>query len=101
VSTLFATFLGNNPIAHLLAPSGALNTLPADNVQTLTGNRFFPELVSEPFHHGLGTVFTAAAVMALIGALASLLRGQHTRAGSDQSTAEPKGTEVCRTAPSS
>ncbi|MEY9855768.1 MFS family permease [Catenulispora sp. GAS73] len=80
VSTLFATFLGNNPISHLLAPSGVLHTLPAHNVQTLTGNRFFPELVSGPFHHGLVIVFSAAAAMSLIGALASVLRGRHQTA---------------------
>jgi MFS family permease len=76
VSTLFATFLGTNPIGHLLAPSGVLSTLPADNVAVLTGNRFFPELVSGPFHQGLVVVFGAAAIMAAISAVASLLRGQ-------------------------
>ncbi|WP_236652325.1 MFS transporter [Streptacidiphilus neutrinimicus] len=80
VSTLFATFLGNNPIGHLLAPSGVLHTLPAHAVDTLTGNRFFPELVSAPFHHGLVTVFGAAAVMALVAAVASLLRGKSAAA---------------------
>jgi MFS family permease len=75
VSTLFAAFLGDNPIGHLLAPSGVLHTLPAGQVATLTGNRFFPELVSGPFHHGLVTVFIAAAIMAGIAAIASLSRG--------------------------
>jgi MFS family permease len=76
VSTLFATFLGNNPISHLLAPSGVLNTLPAHNVRTLTGNEFFPSLVSGPFHHGLVIVFSAAAIMAVVAAIASVLRGK-------------------------
>ena len=75
VSTLFAAFLGNNPIGHLLAPSGVLHTLSAAQVATLTGKNFFPQLVSGPFHHGLVTVFTAAAIMAAIAAFASLLRG--------------------------
>jgi MFS family permease len=79
VSTLFATFLGNNPISHLLGPSGVLHTLPAGNVRTLTGTRFFPELVSGPFHQGLVTVFSVATAMALIAALASVLRGRHRR----------------------
>jgi len=81
VSTLFATFLGDNPIGHLLAPSGVLDTLPAERVRTLTGRQFFPELVSGPFHHGLVTVFGAATVMALIAALASALRGRRDPAG--------------------
>jgi len=75
VSTLFAAFLGDNPIAHLLGPSGVLTTLPSEHVAALTGKEFFPQLVSGPFHQGLLTVFGAAAVMAAIAALASLLRG--------------------------
>jgi MFS family permease len=75
VSTLFAAFLGNNPIGHLLGSNDLLNTLPAHNRATLTGKTFFPQLVSGPFHHGLVLVFSAAAVMAAIAALASLLRG--------------------------
>ena len=79
VSTLFATFLGENPIGKLLGPSGVLDSLPAHNARTLTGTRFFPELVSGPFHDGLVTVFTLAMAMALVGALASVLRGRHHR----------------------
>ncbi len=75
VSTLFAAFLGDNPIGHLLAGTGVLHSLPPGNATILTGRGFFPGLVSGPFHHGLVTVFTAAAGMAAIGAVASLLRG--------------------------
>ena len=38
----------------------------------LTGKTFFPHLISEPFHYGLVVVFIAAAIMSLIGAVASL-----------------------------
>jgi MFS family permease len=79
VSTLFAAFLGDNPIAHLLGPSGVLKTLPPDHVAALTGKEFFPQLVSGPFHQGLITVFGAAAIMAAVAALASLLRGRTAR----------------------
>jgi len=75
VATVFAALLGYNPVQHLLAPSGVLATLPAHNVAVLTGNQFFPHLISGPFHHGLIIVFTAAAVMSLVGAGVSLLRG--------------------------
>jgi MFS family permease len=74
VSTLFAAFLGVNPVAHLLAPSGVLGTLPQVNRATLTGTRFFPELITGPFH-GLVTVFTAAAIMGVISACASVFGG--------------------------
>jgi MFS family permease len=79
VSTLFATFLGNNPIRHLLGPD-TLNALPPQSAETLTGSSFFPHLVSGPFHHGLLTVFTAAAIMSGVAAAASLSRGrQHAK----------------------
>lgn len=62
--------------SYRLAPTGVLGSLPAGNLQVLTGKRFFPELISGPFHHGLVIVFSAAACMAAIAALASLLRGR-------------------------
>jgi len=71
VGSLFAAFLGYNPIAELLAPSGALQQ-PGVNAELLTGQTFFPHLITEPFHSGLVVVFTAAAVMMVIGLIASL-----------------------------
>jgi len=75
VSSLFAAFLGFNPVQQLLGPSGALQQVSAHQRATLTGGEFFPGLISGPFHTGLVVVFTAAAVMSVIAALASLLRG--------------------------
>jgi MFS family permease len=76
VSTVFAAMLGYNPVQNLLAPTGLLHTLPAHNVATLTGRHFFPNLISGPFHHGLMIVFTAAAIMSLLGAVVSWFRGK-------------------------
>jgi MFS family permease len=75
VSTVFAAFLGYNPIQTLLAPYGVLDRLAKPDVDTLTGRQFFPHLISAAFHHGLIVVFTAAAVMGLIAAVVSLMRG--------------------------
>jgi MFS family permease len=75
VASLFAAFLGFNPIERLLAPTGALHQVSRAQAATLTGGEFFPRLISGPFHSGLVVVFTAAAVMSVIAALASLLRG--------------------------
>jgi len=72
VGSLFAAFLGYNPIAELLAPSHALQQLGV-NANVLTGKSFFPALISGPFHAGLVVVFVAAALMTLTGALASLV----------------------------
>jgi MFS family permease len=76
VSTLFSALLGYNPVHNLLAPSGVLSRLPAHNAAVLTGNKFFPNLISGPFHHGLIIVFSAAIAMSLGGAVISLLRGR-------------------------
>jgi predicted RND superfamily exporter protein len=75
VGTLFAAFLGVNPVQHLLAPSGVLATLPPQHAAALTGRTFFAETISAPFHQGLTVVFAAAAGMTVIAALASVLRG--------------------------
>ncbi|MBM9505248.1 MFS transporter [Actinacidiphila acididurans] len=75
VSTVFSAFLGVNPVQTLLGPSGVLHTLPARNQAVLTGNKFFPNLISGPFHHGLIIVFATAAAMSLLAATASALRG--------------------------
>ena len=75
VSSLFAAVLGVNPVAHLLGSGHALASLPAANRQVLTGHEFFPHLISAPFHDGLMVVLTVAAVLSVLGALASLMRG--------------------------
>ncbi|TMM37341.1 MAG: MFS transporter [Actinobacteria bacterium] len=72
VGSLFAAFLGYNPLAQLLGPTGVLAQLPPANAAALTGKQFFPHLISGPFHHGLVVVFFAAAAMSLVAALASV-----------------------------
>jgi MFS family permease len=75
VSSLFAAFLGANPMEHLLGPSGALAALPIANQRVLTGPTFFPQLIAAPFHEGLLVVFGLAAALAVLGAIASFSRG--------------------------
>jgi len=77
VGTLFAAFLGYNPIEQLVGPQ-ILGTLPPANAHTLTGREFFPHLISGPFHDGLVVVFWLAIAMAVVGAGASLIRGRRT-----------------------
>jgi MFS family permease len=74
VSTLFASFLGYNPMASLLGPH-VLGTLPAQQAHELTGRSFFPHLISGPFHTALVYAFAFAIAACLIAAVASLLRG--------------------------
>jgi MFS family permease len=82
VASLFAAVLGVNPLQHLLAASRVLYTLPVSAQRTITGRRFFPDLISGPFAHGLVIVFAVSAGLAVIAALASLLRGRHEAPGS-------------------
>ena len=74
VGSLFAAFLGYNPVRTLLGPA-ALERLSPAEAANLTGTSFFPRLIAEPFQHGLAIVFLAALVMSLVAAAASWLRG--------------------------
>jgi MFS family permease len=73
IGSLFAAFLGINPIhellgAHLLAQPGV-------HASFLTGRSFFPHLISAPFGKGLRLAFVLAAVLCFIGAVFSWMRG--------------------------
>ncbi len=74
ISVLFAAFLGENPIEHLLGAQ-TLHELPQHAQAVLTGHSFFPSLISGPFSNGLDTAFGFAIVACLIAAAASLMRG--------------------------
>ena len=89
VGSLFAAFLGYNPMKNLLGP--VLNTLPAARASYITGTTFFPQLISEPFMHGLRIVFSAAVVMSLVAAAASWLRGEKYVHAEEETAAEAPG----------
>ena len=93
VSSLFASVLGVNPIAHLLAPTGVLARLPAASQAALTGRTFFPSLLSGPFHGGLIVVFSVSAVLSVLAGLASLLRGKR-RSAAEIGAAEVGAAEI-------
>jgi hypothetical protein len=81
---LFAAFLGYNPIAMLLGPK-ILASLPARQAAVLTSRHFFPSLIGPAFKNALVPILIFAAVMSLIAAVASALRGSrfvHEEAGS-------------------
>ncbi|MFL5926617.1 MAG: MFS transporter [Gaiellaceae bacterium] len=74
VATLFASFLGYNPMATLLGPH-VLHALPAGQSHVLTGREFFPNLIASPFHTALVYAFVFAILACVVAAVASLLRG--------------------------
>jgi MFS family permease len=73
VGSLFAAFLGYNPMGTLLGP--AIHHLPPATATYLTGHKFFPQLVSKPFASGIHAAFFFAAGCCLLAAVASWLRG--------------------------
>ncbi|HEX3540793.1 MAG TPA: MFS transporter [Acidimicrobiales bacterium] len=74
VGSLFAAFLGFNPMSSLLGPH-VLASLPPARAAFITGKTFFPRLISTPFMHGLRLAFVSSVVMCLVAAAASWLRG--------------------------
>jgi hypothetical protein len=89
VSTLFAAFLGYNPIEHLVGP-GVLSHLSASQQATLTGRSFFPSLIAGPFRGGLHAALDFAVVVSVLAAVASWTRG----------SARPVAAQVLAGAPS-
>ena len=73
VGSLFAAFLGYNPMATTLGPE--LARLPHHTAAFLTGHKFFPSLVAHPFATGIHEAFYFAAGCCLLAAVASWLRG--------------------------
>ena len=74
VGSLFAAFLGYNPIQVLLGHA-ELARLPHSTATYLTSRQFFPHLIAPAFSKGLTEAFSFAAGACLVGAVASLLRG--------------------------
>jgi hypothetical protein len=74
VGYLFAAFLGYNPLRTLI-PTSVLNSLPPQQVATITSRAFFPQLIDSAFHHGLVEVLVFSIIVCLIGAAASWVRG--------------------------
>jgi hypothetical protein len=92
IGVLFASFLGYNPMQELLGP--VLAHMPAAHATYLTGREFFPNLISGPFHEGLGVAFGFALAVCVLGAVCSALTGpapkleEHESLGSELAAAE-------------
>jgi MFS family permease len=71
VATLFAAFLGYNPIQTLLGPG--IHTVAPAQQHVLLGHSFFPSVISHPFASALSSAFTFGLVACVIAGLASLV----------------------------
>ena len=73
VATLFAAFLGVNPMQQLLGPH--VLGQASVHAQVITGKSFFPSLIAGPFHRGLAIAFGASAVLCGLAAACSWWAG--------------------------
>ena len=97
IGVLFSAFLGYNPMQQLLGP--LLSHLSPAHIAYVTGREFFPNLITEPFHDGLGVAFWFAIAASVIAAIASALTGkikppEVSGAEPEGSAAEPLGAEL-------
>ncbi len=95
VATLFAAFLGYNPMRHLLGAQVFSRLSPA-HAAALSGRSFFPNLIATAFHHGLHTAFDFAIIACIVAAAASLMRGSryvYTDEYSEEDQGEGESTE--------
>jgi MFS family permease len=98
VSTLFAAFLGYNPVQTLLGHG--INTVSAAQKHVLLGHTFFPSIISHPFASALSSAFIFGMAACLLAAIASmvpskgvplLIRRRAARAaGASLATAQPQ-----------
>jgi MFS family permease len=74
---LFGAFLGYNPVVTILntLPASLVSTIPKTTVDYLTGSTFFPNAISGPFMTALREAFIIGAVMCIVAAVCSVLRG--------------------------
>jgi MFS family permease len=79
VGSLFAAFLGYNPLGTLLSEFGVkASQLPPGTYHLLTSKEYFPSLISAAFHQGLDVVFGMAAGIMVLAAICSALRGRRS-----------------------
>ena len=75
---LFASFLGYNPVVTILhtLPQSLVSTIPSTTMTYLTGSTFFPNAISGPFMTALREAFIIGAIMCVVAAICSALRGE-------------------------
>jgi hypothetical protein len=72
---LFASFLGYNPMQSLIPPT-VLSQLSQSSQDHLLSTGYFPTIIKDPLMQALSTVFLFSALLTLLAALCSWLRGK-------------------------
>jgi MFS family permease len=96
IGVLFSAFLGYNPMQLLLGP--VLGQLGPAHAAYVSGREFFPNLITEPFHDGLGVAFAFAIAASIVAAIASALSGKTKAPADGVPAAEPLGGELAAVA---
>jgi MFS family permease len=108
VATLFAAFLGYNPVKTLLGPAG-LHHLSAGQQHLVLSKGFFPQIISGPFSHALGSAFAFGLAAMVVAAAASAIpakgqrwigSGRRRRSGGQVGDAARPGGEPAPAPPS-
>jgi len=75
--SLFAAFLGYNPVVTILeaVPKSIVATISPATITTLTGTTWFPTTLAQAFMPSLRISFYIGALISLIAALLSAMRG--------------------------
>ena len=87
VSTLFASFLGYNPMQHLLG-AHVISTLSPNARATILGRKFFPRMIEKAFVSGLRPALDFAAILCGAAAVVSWMRGSHVKTSNELSALE-------------
>ncbi len=76
-AALFSAFLGYNPVDAILAslPAPLVAHIPQTTLHTLTGTTWFPSTLQDAFIPSLRTSFYIGALLSIIAAILSALRG--------------------------
>ena len=77
-SALFSAFLGYNPVNAILItlPPSIVTHIPSTTLNTLTGTTWFPSTLANAFLPSLQISFVIGAVISIIAAILSALRGE-------------------------
>ena len=86
-TALFAAFLGYNPMNSLLGADGVASLSQSARTAVL-GNQFFPTTIAPAVMSSLRLAFYISAVLSLIAAVASFLRGKRYVHGEEEEASE-------------
>jgi MFS family permease len=75
---LFGAFLGYNPVKIIIQtlPASLVSSIPTATMNYITGSTFFPNAISGPFMTALREAFIIGAVLCVLAAVCSALRGK-------------------------